>query len=529
MITNAKAERAAVGQPAALQITLANPQPDAKTVRRIVFSTAEQGGASLGGVDLPSTAAPDLAGGTTKSLPPISLTKTIDEALDRGTVYAAVQSMDRERVNDPESPRVRIAYGRPAPLQVAEARVRTQDGRFLLDIDVVSPGPPNRPVRNVFFYGADGTSFASEPAPSGAAPVPSGGRVTLTLPLNDSALHALNGGGLAIAVDDALSGRESPKASVGRPPASSTNLRIDGLRWLENASAGELRARITVSNGNPKLRETLTGVVLRGASNERLVKRIEPSETLAQSASTNVVLTFDVRDSGFLALLRQPSVWARAMDDSDNEGPESDRLDTPRYSSLKLVSGMFEANDRGKLELRLEIENPALVPNRLNQVKMFGSGGRSEQAEPLPLPSPTPIAGLSRETIRIPFNKDFYRAHSPHLEQNVILLDENVQSASGRTPTVSFPIHMLPSKPLKLVGSLDWSDGLPLNLSLSVQNEAVYNQTGAFCSPPQKARSRKSSIRPTASRSGARQVKGPRLRRYRSACRFPSTTSGKRG
>lgn len=470
-VNEAKAERRAAGQPASLTITLANPQSDARIARRIVFYSAEPGNAGLGGIDLPAST--ELAKGATRSLT-IPLTPAIDAALDRGPVSAAVQSMDRERLNDPESPRVRVSYGRPTPLQVTEARARTQDGRVFLDIEVASPGLPARPVRNVIFYGAGGSPFASEPV-SGATEIAPGGSARLTVPLGVSAVQAFNNNNLSVAVDDVASGSESLPRLVGRPAASSTSLRVDDLRWLENVETGQLRARITFSNGNATLRETLTGVMLRGEGGEKVVVQTDPAP-LSPGSTTDKILTFDGSDIAVLAILRHSSFTMQAIDDSDNLGPER-KGPAPSYAPLRLVSGVFAPNDKGFLELQLQVQNPSLVLNRLTQVRIFGKGGRPEQAEPLPLPSPVSIAGLGQETIKIPFNRDFFRAHSPHLDQNVVLVDENGQGPSGRALVPSYPIAPLPSKPLKLADSVSWSDRLPLILSVTVQNEAIYNQT----------------------------------------------------
>ncbi|WP_448207788.1 hypothetical protein [Azospirillum sp. sgz302134] len=470
-VNEVKAERRAAGQPASLIITLANPQSDARIVRRIAFYSAEPGNAGLGGIDLPAST--ELAKGGTRSLT-IPLTQTIDAALDRGPVFASVLSMDRERLNDPESPRVRVVYGRPAPLRVAEARARTQDGRVFLDIEVVSPGLPPRLVRNVIFYGADGSPFANEPV-SSAAEIAAGGSARLTVPLGVSAVQALNNNSLSVAVDDAASGSESQPRLVGRPTASSTSLKIDELRWLENVETGLLRARIVVSNGNAMFRESLTGVMLRGEGGEKVAVQTDPS-TLSPGSTMEKILTFDGRDIAVRAILRQSSFFIQAMDDNDNLGPEKKET-TPSYVPLRLASGAFAPNDKGFLELQLQVQNPSLVLNRLTQVRIFGKGGRPEQAEPLPLPSPVSIAGLGQETIKIPFNKDFFRAHSPHLDQNVVLQDENGQAAPGRALLPSYPITPLPSKPLKVADSVAWSDRLPLILSVTVENEAIYNQT----------------------------------------------------
>ncbi|PWC40185.1 hypothetical protein [Azospirillum sp. TSO22-1] len=475
-ITGAKAERKVAGRPADLTVTLANPQPDPRLARSIVFSATQQGGPGLGRIDLPEP--PDVARGATRELS-ISLTPAIDQALDRGAVYASVLSMDGERAGDPESPRVRIEYRQAAPLRVNETRIRLTDGRAELALDVESPGPPLRPVRNVLFYARGSTTpFRVEPVPGGPAMVPSGRRVTVTVALGDDAVEVLNDDGLSVAVEDAANGRPSAPVPVARPASTATSLRIAGLRWLENGVAGQLRARVTVINDNPRFQETLAALVLHGAAGERLVKRVEPAVTLARSASADVPLTFDGRDLGVQSILRQPLFRMQAVDDQDNAGAESERYPTPPYTALRLVSpGVFEANDRGGLDLRLEVENPALVSNRLLQVRMYAKGGRPEQAEVLPLPAPVNIAGGGRETVRIPFNKNFFRAHSPHLEQNLVLVDETGQSVSGRVPLSSFPVTPLPSKPLKLADAAEWTDALPLVLTVTVLNEAPYSQT----------------------------------------------------
>ncbi|QCO17647.1 hypothetical protein D3869_20850 (plasmid) [Azospirillum brasilense] len=472
-ITEAKSERRTAGQPASLTLSLANPQSDPRTVRRLVFYAAASGGSPLGEIEPPQ--ATELARGATHILT-VTLTPVLDAALDRGILHVAVQSRDGEGVNDPESARVPVQYGRPAPFQIAGAQARPQDGRVILDIDIVSPGLPARPVRNILFYDG-GTPLAPVEAGPPPVDVPAGSRRKLSVTLPDNAVHALNGNRLSVAVDDVASGRASQNRPVTRPASTASSLRIGGLRWPETTESGQLRARIVVVNDNSVLQETLSAVALLGLNGEKVLRPVDPPQPIAPNGSSEVSLALDGGDSRILSILRQPRFGMHAVNDNEIPGPETNDLPTPSYQPLELMSGTFKPNDKGFLELHLDIRNPWLVQNQLKEVRMFRKGERRELAEPLQFPSAMSIPGLSQESVRIPFNKEFMGKHSPHLDQNVVLVEDSGPGTTGRTAGRDYPIIPLPSKPLKTLDGGTWTDRLPLILTVTVQNEAVYNQT----------------------------------------------------